>query len=315
VAAAVVAAAVVAAAVAVAATTPPTIVVITAGTTTAGVATEGIAAAIIPAEAGGMIVVDGVAMKAEDQGLIAAPDKAAAARTVMVVEIVAIAPLRIIRPTAHFAAAGATLIKIRIVAIVMGTRAKRRIVTRTATAIRTRIAIRTEIKTKTGIVAGTGIRTRIRIRIRTKTEIVDAIDTIAVIRDTIATPSTTIRLPTNPGTTKTMPIAKAPTIEAIKTACLPEPTMAAADSLTIPGVRTSSGVGPLATAPSLAAETFMRRPIAMVSCEATRKAIRIGKGISAVGFFTASNCFRDLASDFESRANEIRLSTHEIVPG
>jgi hypothetical protein len=270
------------------------VVVIAVGTVTAGAATEGTTVAIIRAEAGAMIVADGVAVKAGDLGLITVPDKAAAARTVTVAEIVAIGPRRIIRPMPRFATVGATLLKIRMVAIVTGTRAKTKIVTRTATRIKTRIAIRTATRIKTRIVTGTAIR------IRTKTGIVVAIGTMPVIGDTTATPFTTTRLLTTPGTTKTILMAKAPTIEAMKTACLPEPAMVAADSPTIPSVRTSSGVDLLGTARSLAAETSISGPIAMVSCEATRKAIRIGKGISAVGFSTA-NSFPDVVGNFESR--------------
>jgi len=168
---------------------------------TAGVAIEGIIVAIIPAEAGVTRAVLEIAVKAGDLGTIAAPDKIVAALTVMAAEIVAIALRRTNPLTGQFATAGATLIKIGVVAIGIGTRAKTRIVTRTATAIRTKI----RIAERTGIAIK--IEIRIKTRIKTRTEIVDATDTIVVIGDTIVTPSTTTRLLTSPLITKTMLMA------------------------------------------------------------------------------------------------------------
>jgi hypothetical protein len=67
------------------------------------------------------------------------------------------------------------------------------------------------------------------------------------------------------------------------------PTMGVADNRMIRPVHTFSEVGSTDTAPSLVVEMYINRPIAMVSYEATRKAFRIGKGISAVAFSTDSS--------------------------
>lgn len=287
-----------------AATILPTTVVIAAATTAGA---EGIAAAIIRAETDAMIVAHGAAVKAEDLGLTALRDKAVATRTVMAAGIVAIAPLRIIRRTPQFATGAATFIRTKMVAIatVMGTRT--RIVTRIGTATGTKIGIatRTVIRIKTRIVTGTAIRTRTRTgtviriktkiataigtKIRTKAEIAGVIGATPAIADTIGIPPMTTRLLTNPATTATILIAKAPMIAAMRTACSPEPMMGAVDSLTIPSVRTFSAMATMGTTRPLAVEISTSGPIAMASSKATRKAIRTGKGISAVGFSTDSD--------------------------
>jgi hypothetical protein len=300
-------------AVATAATILPTIVVIAAATTagaegiaaatTAGA--EGIAAAAIRAETDAMIAAPGAAVKAEDLGPTAVRDKAVGTRTVMAAEIVAIAPLRITPRTPQFATGAVTLIRIKMLAIatVIGTRT--RIVTRTATATgtKTEFATRTVIRIKTRIVTGTATRTRIGTAIRIKTKIVAAIGTkirtkteiagvtgaTAAIADTIDTPPMTTRLLTNPATTATILIAKAPMNAAMRTVCTPEPMTVAVDSPTIPSVRTFSGMATMVTTRPLAVEISTSGPIAMVSCKAIRRAIRIGKGISAVDFSTASD--------------------------
>lgn len=170
-------------------------------------ATGGTTAAIIPAETDATIAAHAVAAKAEDPGPTAVPDKAVATRTVMAAEMVAIAPVRVIRLTPQFAPASATLTKAVAIVTVMGTRTKTRIATRTVIRIKTRIVTRTgtAIRTKTRIATGTGIKTRIVIR--TKTEIAGAMDMTVVITDTAATPSMTTPLLTNLGTTKTILIA------------------------------------------------------------------------------------------------------------
>ena len=71
-------------------------------------------------------------------------------------------------------------------------------------------------------------------------------------------------------------------------ACTRVPTTLVADNHTIPPVRTFSGMRSTDTAPSLAVETFTNKLIAMASCEAIRKAFRIGKGISAGASSTAN---------------------------
>lgn len=60
------------------------------------------------------------------------------------------------------------------------------------------------------------------------------------------------------------------------------------DNPMIPPVRTFSGMGNTDTAPSLEIEISTNRRIAMVSCEGTRKAFRIGKGISVEAFSIVS---------------------------
>jgi len=303
-----------------AATILPTTVVIAAATTAGA---EGIAAAIIRAETDAMIVAHGAAVKAEDLGLTALRDKAVATRKVMAAGIVAIAPLRIIRRTPQFATGAATFIRTKMVAIatVMGTRTrivtrigtatgtKTGIATRTVIRIKTRIvtgiATRTVIRIKTRIVTGTAIRTRTRTgtvvriktkiataigtKIRTKAEIAGVIGATPAIADTIGIPPMTTRLLTNPATTATILIAKAPMIAAMRTACSPEPMMGAVDSPTIPSVRTFSAMATMGTTRPLAVEISTSGPIAMASSKATRKAIRTGKGISAVGFSTDSD--------------------------
>ena len=85
---------------------PPTIIVIAVAVAViAKAATEGITAATIRAEAVAMIAAHVVAVKAENRGPTAVPDKAVATRMVMAAEIVAIVPLRMIRLMPRFARA------------------------------------------------------------------------------------------------------------------------------------------------------------------------------------------------------------------
>jgi hypothetical protein len=187
---------------------------------TAEAAIDGITVATIRAAADAMTAAHGAAVKAEDLGTTAIPVKVVAARMEMAAEIVAIAPLLIMRLTPR--SARAILIKAKTVAIAIltGTRTKTRIVTRIKT--RTEIATRTETKTRieigTGTVAGivtrtgtktrivieTGIVTKTRTKTRTRTGIAGAVVTIGVTADTIAILSTTTHLLTNLGTTTTM---------------------------------------------------------------------------------------------------------------
>src|SRR5258706_7693237 len=105
-------------------------------------------------------------------------------------------------------------------------------------------------------------------------------------------------------------------IEAMKTACTQVPTMPGVDNRMIPTVRTFSGVGNTDTAPSLEIEISTNRPIATVSCEGIRKAFRIGKGILAGAFSTASLSIGIACFDFERKSakhtrNRAQLKTGE----
>jgi len=307
---------------------------------TAEAATDGITVATIRVEADAMRAAHGV--KAEDLGTKAIPDKVVEARMEMAAEIDAIAPLVISRLTPELEAARAILIKAKTVAIAIRigpgtkgivtgtgivTRIKTRIKTRTGIVIRaetkTKIVTRTKIGIVTGIVTRTGTKTRIetatgiatktRIKIETRTEIAGAVVTIAAIADTVAILSTTTQLLMNLGITATMLTAEAPMTRVIKTACTQVPTMVVAGNPSIPNVHTFSGMDTTDTARSLAVEIPTNRPIAMVSCEATRKALRIGKGISLGAFSThSSSCVGQ--SVWRSNANQFKHTRNRAKP-
>jgi hypothetical protein len=262
--------------------------------------------ATIRAEAGATRAVQGVAVKAEDLGTKAIPAKVVEARMETAAVIVATAPPVIIRLTPEFETARAILTKAKTVAIanriepgtkeiVTGTE----IVTRIRTRIRIETGIVTKTKTKTKTKTRTRTRTRIRIetgtgtgiviRTRTRTEIAGAVVIIVAIADTVATLSTMTQLLTSLGITAIMLMDEAPMTRAIKTVCTQVLTMVVVANPTIPNVHTFSGTDSMDTIRSLAVEISTNRPIAMVSCEAIRKAFRIGKGISLEALSTRSN--------------------------
>lgn len=69
-------------------------------------------------------------------------------------------------------------------------------------------------------------------------------------------------------------------------ACSLAPTMPVVDRATFPSGHTFTAVGRLVTVRSLVVATPTGGPIATASCEATRRAIRTGRGTSTAGLFT-----------------------------
>src|ERR1700730_17998903 len=138
------------------------------------------------------------------------------------------------------------------------------VATKTEMSTGTRIGItRTGTRTRTGTKTGTAIaiRTKTRIVIATGAEIAiatrtkTAIDTPIAIATTIDIVSTTPRSPTTRKTITAMLIARTLTSGAMKTACIPAPTMRVAERATIPSVRTFSEAGRTGTARYLGGAT------------------------------------------------------------